>query len=142
MSPTSRSLALLRERGYKAAVAEKWNHFAKIRQDLFGCIDIVAVGHGRTLGVQACIAGDIAARVAKMGKADALPELIASNWTMLVMGWRKPANSRSWISRTVRVYCSGATVHNEGSSPDSVSSFDVEAALSSGAPDTEPSATV
>lgn len=141
MSPTQRTLALLRERGYKAAVAEKWNHFAKIRQDLFGFIDIVAVGHGRTLGVQACIANDIAARVEKVGKADALPELILAGWTILVVGWRKPARARSWIARTVRVYCSGATVHNAGSSPDSVSSSDVEAALSSGAPDTGPSAT-
>jgi hypothetical protein len=36
MSPTARSLAHLRELGYKARVVEKWNPWAKVRQDLFG----------------------------------------------------------------------------------------------------------
>jgi len=107
---------------------EKWNSFAKIRQDLFGCIDIVAVGKGRTLGVQACAAASLAARVTKMEAASALPELIDAGWWMLVVGWRKPAKSRSWVSRTVRVYCSGAAGRTEGNARASPSDADAEAA--------------
>lgn len=126
MSPTQRTLALLRANGYKAAVVEHWNHYAKIRQDLFGCIDIVAVGHGRTLGVQACASASISARTAKMGKAIALPELVGAGWEMLVIGWRKPANARSWVSRTVRVYYLATADGNAGSVPGSVAFADVE----------------
>lgn len=133
MSPTQRTLARLRGLGYKAAVVEHWNHYAKIRQDLFGCIDIVAVGHGRTLGVQACAAASISARAAKMRACIALPELTGAGWAMLVMGWRKPAKARSWVCRTVRVGdaprtgpvdCSGAVDGNADSLPDPIFSSD------------------
>jgi hypothetical protein len=36
MSPTARSLQHLKSLGAYARVVEKWNAFAKIRQDLFG----------------------------------------------------------------------------------------------------------
>jgi hypothetical protein len=36
MSPTQRSLAHLRRLGYQARVVERWNPFARVRQDLFG----------------------------------------------------------------------------------------------------------
>lgn len=42
-SPTARSLSQLKKNGYIAAVVEKWNPYARIRQDLFGFIDIVAI---------------------------------------------------------------------------------------------------
>lgn len=42
-SPTQRTLAECRKRGYTAQVVEKWNPHARIRQDLFGVIDIVAI---------------------------------------------------------------------------------------------------
>jgi len=37
-SPTQRTLKKLRDEVYLAQVVEKWNAFAKIRQDLFGII--------------------------------------------------------------------------------------------------------
>lgn len=43
LSPTQRTLKLLRDRGYTCGIVEKWNQFAHIRQDLFGFIDIVAI---------------------------------------------------------------------------------------------------
>ena len=43
MTPTQRTLAECKRRGWIAAVVEKWNPHARIRQDLFGCIDIVAI---------------------------------------------------------------------------------------------------
>ena len=53
-SPTSRSLAWLREHGFTVQKVEYWDHYAKKRRDLFGVIDIVAINEqGITLGVQA-----------------------------------------------------------------------------------------
>lgn len=66
MSPTQRALKHLREMGYQAQVVEKWNAFAKIRIDLFGCIDIVAVRPGvPVLGVQCTSHSNISSRVEK-----------------------------------------------------------------------------
>ena len=42
-SPTQLSLKKLREEGYIVAVVEHWNSFARIRQDLFGFIDLLAL---------------------------------------------------------------------------------------------------
>src|SRR4029077_862581 len=52
MSPLQRTQRLLRERGYFVAKTEHWNHYAKIRQDLFGFIDTLAVNGKRLLTVQ------------------------------------------------------------------------------------------
>lgn len=41
MSPTQRSLKRVRERGWEATVVEKYNHFARVRQDAFGFGDIL-----------------------------------------------------------------------------------------------------
>ncbi len=42
-SPTKLSLDELRKRGYTVAVVEKFNSFIKIRQDLWGFGDILAI---------------------------------------------------------------------------------------------------
>ena len=65
-SPTQRALKDLRTLGFTAQVVERFNPHAKVRQDLFGCIDIVAVREGcGILGVQACAGASHAARRAK-----------------------------------------------------------------------------
>lgn len=46
MSPTQRTLAALRADGYTAAVVEHFNPHVKIRQDLFGFGDILAMKAG------------------------------------------------------------------------------------------------
>lgn len=43
MSPVQRTLKVLRSLGYVCAVCERWNPYGKVRQDLFGFIDIVCL---------------------------------------------------------------------------------------------------
>lgn len=100
MSPTQRSLAELKKRGYRAAVVERWNSFAKIRQDLFGVVDVLALGNGETLAVQCTSASNMAARVSKIADAEATPEMRKSGWRILVWGWRKDAKGK-WVLREV-----------------------------------------
>jgi hypothetical protein len=50
-SPTQRSLRHMRDLGYLVAVVEHWNPHARIRQDLFGWIDLLAIRDGETLAV-------------------------------------------------------------------------------------------
>lgn len=82
MSPTQRSLAHLRERGFEAKVVEKWNPFAGIRQDLWGWMDIIAYHPGErvTLGVQTTSRPHLAERKNKIaGNPYAATWLAAGN---------------------------------------------------------------
>jgi hypothetical protein len=87
-SPTQRTLVELRRIGYQAAVTERWNPHAKIRQDLFGCIDILACMPGiGILGVQACAGPSHAARRAKMIEEPRLRVWIESGGRAEVWSW-------------------------------------------------------
>jgi hypothetical protein len=88
-SPTQRSLAHLRRAGYPLVqVVERWNPHARIRQDLYGCIDVLAVGD-EIVAVQATSGSNVAARVRKLTDSPALPVLRKAGIRVLVHGWRK-----------------------------------------------------
>jgi len=91
MSPTARSLKYLRDNGYTAQVVERWNPYAKIRQDLFGIIDIVAVKDKvpGVLGVQATSASNIFARIKKSLECPHLQAWLGSGNRLEVWGWAK-----------------------------------------------------
>lgn len=101
-SPTQRSLAEMRKRGYRCAVVEKWNPHAKVLQDLFGIIDILCVGNGETVGVQCTTSDNLASRITKMGDSDAIGDLRKAGWKLLAQGWRKNADGK-WTLREVDV---------------------------------------
>lgn len=67
MTPTQRTLKHERELGRIAAVVEKWNPHARIRQDLFGWIDALSVdpkGRG-VIGIQTTTQPNASARIQK-----------------------------------------------------------------------------
>lgn len=94
ISPTSRSLKLLRDSGYFAQVVERWNPHAFIRQDLFGWIDIVAVHPGvhGVLGVQTTSGSNLSARMQKAHGNAALVAWLTCGGTLQAHGWRKLKN--------------------------------------------------
>lgn len=98
MTPTQRTLKRLRDAGYLAAVVERWNSHARIRQDLFGVVDVIGIREGETLAVQATSGSNVAARVRKIAESDATPIIRAAGWRFEVHGWRKGANGR-WQCR-------------------------------------------
>ena len=93
-SPTKRSLALLREQGYQAEIVERWNAFARVRQDLFGFIDIIAVGNGETVAVQTTSKSNMRARLHKITESPNLPEVMRSGWKIVIHGWEKNKSGR------------------------------------------------
>lgn len=93
-SPTSRTLKLYRTHGYQCSVVEHWNPHMRIRQDMFGCIDIVALGQYRTIGLQACAASGHSARVKKVCAEERMWGVFAAGWEMYVISWRKNAKNR------------------------------------------------
>jgi hypothetical protein len=88
-SPTQRTLKHLRDAGYPLVqVVERWNPYAGVRQDLFGVVDVLAVG-ADIVGVQATSASNVSKRVAKITESPALPILRKAGIRVLVHGWRK-----------------------------------------------------
>lgn len=92
---TPKSLANLRDRGYKVAVVEKWNSFAHIRQDLFGMFDIVAIHEdfNGVLGVQTTTKDHINDRIKKITENDVRSVWLKAGNTIEVHGWIKRATS-------------------------------------------------
>lgn len=99
-SPTARSLKELRRRGLLADVVERWIPGANIRKDLYGFIDILAIGDGRIVGVQATSSSNMASRIAKIADHANLMAVRGAGIEIWVHGWRKNAAGH-WVLREV-----------------------------------------
>ena len=90
MTPTQRSLALLRKEGYDAQVVEKWIPGANIRKDLWEFIDIVGVAEdGSLVFVQVTTASNLSARIKKAKQVDAYQALARGGHRIEFHGWKK-----------------------------------------------------
>lgn len=102
MTPTQRSLKQLRAEGWTAAVVEGWNPHAKVRQDLFGFIDILAIRDGETLAVQTTSGSHVSERVKKISNHINVGDVRKAGWFIHVHGWRKNSKGR-WVLRVVDI---------------------------------------
>ena len=100
-SPTQRSLKFLREQGYQAEVTERFNHYSKTRHDLFNIADILAIGNGEAIMVQATSASNVSARVKKIAGNPITDVIRKANIRIHVHGWRKSKNR--WVLRMVDI---------------------------------------
>ena len=103
-SPTQRTLAECRKRGWHVQVVERWNQYARIRQDLFGVIDLVAIVPGRgILGIQATDATSHSKRVAKVLEEPRAIAWVKAGGLLQVWSWskrREPGKKREqWTLR-------------------------------------------
>jgi len=93
-SPTQRTLQRCRKLGMTATVVEHWNSFARIRQDMFGCIDIVALKEDAIVGIQATSTPNIRARIKKATQLPALRAWLKAGGRFEVWGWKKNDRGR------------------------------------------------
>lgn len=93
-SPTQRSLAEMRGRGYLCGVVEKWNPHARIRQDLYGFIDILAIKEGEVVGVQSTSLSNVSSRINKISEHENVAAVRKAGIRILVHGWGKGSNGR------------------------------------------------
>ncbi len=110
-SSTQRTLNLLRRNGFEAAVVERYNQYSRTRHDLFGFIDVVAIGTGQMLGVQSTSAANQSSRRAKI-----LAEPRAQLWLngggrIFVHGWRKKRLKRG--GKAMRWHCNETEITAE-----------------------------
>lgn len=106
MSPTQRSLAALRKAGYDAAVCEKWNPHVRIRQDLFGVFDIIAITPVGILAVQCTSGSNVASRLTKIGESESAKRWLRAGGMIEVHGWRKvgaAGKRKKWECRVVAI---------------------------------------
>ena len=94
-SPTQLSLAKLREEGYTVAIVEHWNSWARIRQDLFGFIDLLALKGKEVLAVQTTTAANLNARCKKIAEHENVGAVRDAGWTIHVHGWHQD-EKRKW----------------------------------------------
>lgn len=99
MTPTARSLAWLRERGYLAEVVEHRIPHTNITKDLWGFIDILAIKPGEApLGVQVTSGSNVAARITKIAEHPNTPTVREAGIRIHVHGWRNSKRT-GWTLR-------------------------------------------
>lgn len=109
MSPTQRTRDWLKKRGITSQIVERWNSFARIRQDLFGFCDIVAL-QSRILAIQVTSGTNVSARVAKIYDEPRAREWLAAGGLIEVHGWRKcgaRGKQKRWSLRRVAIEFDG-----------------------------------
>lgn len=100
-SPTQLTIKHLKKRGYETAIVEHWNHFSCIRKDLFGFIDVVALGNMETLAVQTTSRSNMSARRRKILSLATHRRVIEAGWTVVIHGWAKKGNRWELKEETV-----------------------------------------
>jgi len=89
MSPTQRTLKLLRDNGYLAGIVEKVIPKVFIRKDLFGICDILALKGTQTLCVQCTSGTNVSSHIHKINALEEKQWLLNANWKIIVIGWKK-----------------------------------------------------
>lgn len=106
-SPTQRTLAECRKRGWLAQVVERWNPYARIRQDLFGFGDVIALDRcPGALLIQATSGANAAARLAKIQEKDEARQWLEAGNRIAVWAWAKRGargKRKLWTLREVEV---------------------------------------
>jgi hypothetical protein len=87
ISPTQRSLKKFRGDGYLCAIVEHWNQFAKIRQDLFCFIDILAIKKNDICGIQCTSKSNLAGRIRKISDHKNYQSVKESGIRIILHGW-------------------------------------------------------
>lgn len=108
-TPTQRTRDWLKARGVTSQIVERWNSFAKVRQDLFGFADILALGP-RIVAIQVTSGTNVAARVAKIYETPAAREWLTAGGLIEVHGWRKAGargKRKLWALRRLTIEFDG-----------------------------------
>lgn len=91
---TKRAIQHLGKRGYTAANVEKWNHFAKVKNDLFGFADIIGFSAHDVILVQTTSKSNMSARKKKIAANPIAEKWLKAGHNIEIQGWYKV--SRYW----------------------------------------------
>ena len=107
MTPTARTTERLEALGWTVGLVERWIARAKVRVDLFGGIDLIAIRGQETLGVQATTNDNATARLKKIVEIQQLRLWVEGGRRLEIWGWRKlatrDAEGKWWQPRIIEV---------------------------------------
>lgn len=127
-SPTQRTLAECRKRGWYVQVVERWNPYAHVRHDLFGVIDLVAIAKpdmitppycSTLLAIQACAGSSHAARRDKILAEPRARAWVEAGGRLELWSWSKRGERgkrKRWTLR-VETYQDMAVASGEEATP-------------------------
>lgn len=106
-SPTQRSLAELRKRGFYAEIVERWVAWPPPghRKDLAGFLDVIVFTPGAVMGIQCCAGASHAARAKKIREHPNFPK-VAEAMQVWVWSWSKRGERgarKVWTLRSERI---------------------------------------
>ncbi|QTO46353.1 hypothetical protein [Burkholderia latens] len=102
-SPSALTAEMLQKDGWLVWTVERWIPGARIRVDLFGFLDQIAIRDGEVIGLQPTSWTNVPARVKKIADAEHVGEVRKLGWTLWVIGWKWDAKAREWKHRIVDV---------------------------------------
>jgi hypothetical protein len=88
-----------------AQVVERFCHFSKRRIDLFGVIDVVAIGGSSILGIQTTSGDNVSARLAKINAEPRALAWMKAGGSLEVHGWKQRGargKRKLWTCRILR----------------------------------------
>jgi hypothetical protein len=122
-SPTERTLAWARSRGWSVAIVERRIPRMNVSIDLFGVFDLIAVDPGGlgVVGIQVKGQVGTAGGVTKLRESEILPLWLGALNRALVIGWSKKKIKRGGVAfrytpRVVELFTDREEVHADPSS--------------------------
>ena len=91
VSPTQRTLAYCKKLGRTSGIVEKWNSFIKIRQDLFGFIDIICIDKEKGIIAVQSTGSAHSEHIKKLtiDRKEIVTEWLESGAPLELISWRK-----------------------------------------------------
>lgn len=90
VSSNERSLIHTRKLGWPAAIVESpWNPHSRVRQDLFGFLDLLALTGNGLMGIQACRGNDAAKHRRKIEAEPNVRHWLTENLLLELWAWSK-----------------------------------------------------
>jgi hypothetical protein len=102
MSPTARSMAMLKRDGWTVGIVERWIAQVGRRSDLFGFADLLAIrANDKPLLLQVTTAGHVSDRLAKCRREPNVRTWLRTGSALAIHGWHKVAGK--WTCRVVPI---------------------------------------
>lgn len=86
---TKRTIDKMRKEGMVCQVVETYNPHARVKNDLFGFLDVLCIAEKRIVGIQTTSYSNMGARVDKILKHKNFIPVKKSGIEIIVHGWRK-----------------------------------------------------
>lgn len=100
-----RSMRLMREREFTVDIVERWNPWGRVKNDLFGVIDLVAIKPGLILGVQSTTKGQVGPHLKKILAEPRALMWLRAGAELWVHGWYKEVRGarQYWMCKEVQI---------------------------------------